>query len=534
MGKHSLILRNDLLMRFSQFISDSMGAYFPKEGLSDFEKKLPAIAHAFGFSDSVECIEWLMQSPLNEEQISKLAETLTVGETYFFRDAGCMKALKEKIIPGIINARSGKDQHIRIWSAACCTGEEPYSLAILLHQLIPDLENWRISILGTDINTQFLQKARKGCYKEWSFRATPKEIKEKYFKKNPEGLYSLLPEIRQMVKFAYLNLVEDVYPALVNETNGMDIVLCNNVLIYFSQNNIEKVIRQLSSSLVNEGWLLVSSIEVPYVNDPRLAPVKFFEATIFGKSLIYSEDFPKEPLKGNTFKKGKITTSQEIGTIKVELPAFLNLEKPILEFDFSQNKENSEAKQSKRKSEDFSLKATKQKTTDISSYSELTDLFQKGMYEEVAARIEDKLFPLKKSPESMKENLKDIILLTQTYANQGKLLLALEWCERALNADKLDAILYFLKASILNELDRTAEAKEACKHALYLDPNFTIAEFTLGNILLREGNAEESKKHLRNTLKQLKNYADKDQLPAAEGITASSLAEIVKSMQDRK
>jgi len=100
-----------------------------------------------------------------------LASHLTIGETYFFRDSGTFQALEEHILPELIRQRRGKNQQFRIWSAACATGEEPYSVAILLQKLIVNLDGWNISILATDINPQAIKKARLGIYNNWSFRS---------------------------------------------------------------------------------------------------------------------------------------------------------------------------------------------------------------------------------------------------------------------------------------------------------------------------------------------------------------------------
>jgi len=116
------------------------------------------------------------------------------------------------VLVPLIGLRRGTERRLRIWSAACCTGEEPYSIAIVLNQIIPDLDTWNITIIGTDINPVFVQRARAGLYRDWSFRATPRWIKQKYFKASTDGNLEILPCIKRMVSFSCLNLAEDVFP----------------------------------------------------------------------------------------------------------------------------------------------------------------------------------------------------------------------------------------------------------------------------------------------------------------------------------
>lgn len=129
-----------LLSRLSDFLGAQMGLHFPAERWRDLGRGLSAAAREFGFTDTDACIQWLLASPLTRHRIEVLASYLTVGETYFFRDKKTFDLLEGQILPELIRSRRGTNHLLRIWSAGCATGEEPYSIAILLHKLIPDLE----------------------------------------------------------------------------------------------------------------------------------------------------------------------------------------------------------------------------------------------------------------------------------------------------------------------------------------------------------------------------------------------------------
>ena len=242
--------------RVSNVIADRLGLHFPPERRADLQRGLADAAGEWGLPDSEACAQWLLSAPLTKAELQTLASHLTIGETYFFRDQKSFDVLAENILPPLLQARRKSERRLRIWSAACCTGEEPYSLAILLDRLIPDLPDWQVTILATDINPRFLQKAAAGVYGDWSFRDSPDWLKERYFNRTADGRYAILPKIRKRVTFAPLNLVEDVYPSLATDTNAMDVIFCRNVLMYFTLAQARKAARNLCCALVARmaGW----------------------------------------------------------------------------------------------------------------------------------------------------------------------------------------------------------------------------------------------------------------------------------------
>jgi chemotaxis protein methyltransferase CheR len=175
-----------------------------------------------------------LAAPLTKTHLQVLASHLTVGETYFFREKKTFEILTASIVPDLIRNRRGCGQRLRIWSAACCTGEEPYSLAILLHQIIPDFTDWHVTILATDINERFLQKAAAGVYGEWSFRESPAGFKERYFHRTADGRHAILPEIKKQVIFVMAPLkdgdgrIDGITAADLSGDNRWTIRISNN------------------------------------------------------------------------------------------------------------------------------------------------------------------------------------------------------------------------------------------------------------------------------------------------------------------
>ena len=226
------------LFRISEFISANMGLDFPKDRWPDLERGIKSVSRDFNYKNPESCIQWILSSPLTKSLIEIIASHLTIGETYFFRNQNIFNALEKQILPELIHSRRKTGRHLRFWSAACASGEEPYSLAILLSKMIPDLKDWNITILATDINPLFLKKASKGVYTKWSFRSTPAWAMCGYFKKIQEGHYQINPRLKKMVRFSYLNLMDDCYPSMTNNTNAMDVIFCRNVLMYLDRKSV--------------------------------------------------------------------------------------------------------------------------------------------------------------------------------------------------------------------------------------------------------------------------------------------------------
>jgi len=454
-------ISDNVLSRLNEFLASQMGLEFPEKRWRELERGINAAAREFGFEDTESCIRWLMSSQLTKSRIEILANHLTVGETYFFRDKNFFEVLEKHVLPELIFSRGRNGQRLRIWSAGCSTGEEPYSIAILLDKMIYNLKDWHVTIIGTDINSNFIRKALEGVYSEWSFRDTPAWVKERFFKRPKEGCFEVLPHIKKMVQFFYLNLAEDSYPSLMNNTSAMDIIFCRNVLMYFSSEHKKKVIQRLFSSLAAGGWLFTSPAETA----PALFS-KFVMLNING-AVLYKKDGVKS-LKQQTFTSG------------------LELQPECLEIVRT----------------DLSEKNAVQPADDRSLHNDST-------------------------PGELRHSDNTMAKLARVCADQGKLAEAREWCEKAIIADKLNPSLYYLLSIILQEQDQVEEAILSLKRALYLDQNFVLAHFALGNLALRQGNDYDSEKYFGNALMLLDGYDKEDILPESEGITAGRLAEII-------
>lgn len=185
----------------------------------------------------------------NNELFEDFVNYLTINVSEFFRNPEQWKILEEKVIPDLIK-RNGKK--LNIWSAACSTGDEPYSLVMLLSKFMPLSD---IKILATDIDMQVIEKAKAGLYNERSLKGVPKELFEKYFTPVGRSNYSISEEIKKRVEFKKHNLLLDKYPA------NMDLIVCRNVLIYFTDEAKYEIYRKFNEALKPEAYLFIGSTE---------------------------------------------------------------------------------------------------------------------------------------------------------------------------------------------------------------------------------------------------------------------------------
>ena len=257
----------------SAMVEHRLGLHFPPDRLADVTRGFADAAAELGLGSGYACAQHFVGGRLEATQLEIVASHLTIGETYFFRGDETFAAIRRDVLPALLNARRGQQQRLRVWSAGCCTGEEAYSLAILVRQLMPDLDDWHVTILATDLNPKFLRRAQDAIYSPWSFRGTHASFRDRYFTRTPDGRYSLSPEIRNMVTFAPLNLVDDAFPSLATGTNGVDLILCRNVLMYFADEQARRTGEKLQASLGQDGWLVVAPCEVSRGLFPELERV---------------------------------------------------------------------------------------------------------------------------------------------------------------------------------------------------------------------------------------------------------------------
>jgi len=218
------------------------------------ESRLLPIARKAGIGGLGELVSALKRSDA-DVLMTRVVEAMTTNETFFFRDKTPFENFRSAVLPALLAARR-TSRTIRIWCAASSTGQEPYSLAMLLKEMEGDVAGWRIDLIATDLSNDVLAKARHGIYSQFEVqRGLPIKLLIKYFAQTGD-MWQIAPEIRAMVKFQQLNLLSDL-----SRLGTFDLIFCRNVLIYFDQEAKTGMLNRLGRAIAGDGYLVLGAAE---------------------------------------------------------------------------------------------------------------------------------------------------------------------------------------------------------------------------------------------------------------------------------
>lgn len=415
--------------------------------------------------------DYLRRLQTEVDAVDDLLVQATVGETYFFREPTSLQFIGQRVIPEAFQ-RLEAGRKMRLWSAGCATGEEAYSLAMLLHRqgLLS-----QASVLGTDVSRESLQRAREGVYRAWSLRGAGRELAEPFLSEQ-DGGYHISSSIRDRVQFEYLNLATENYPSIATATRGMDLIVCRNVMIYFDKATIQNVISRFHRCLVDGGWLVTAA------SDPAVGDDGLFEAVSTEHGTFYRKAPLCGPLrKGDSAAK---TGRQDIQSAAPAAPA-----------------------------------ATASSTTDTplpppttqQQLAEARTAMQSGDY--------DRAVQLTSSLSHVTEA---VVMHVKALANQD-VLRAEQACAAAVKREPLAKELHYLHGVLLIDLNCHADAAVALRRALSLDQSLALAQFTLGTALRTIGDLDGAKRAFRQTVELLDDSQPQQFVPLGEDERAGDL-----------
>jgi chemotaxis protein methyltransferase CheR len=445
----------------SGLLRDRMGLDYPPQKRAEIEKACRPL------SDGLDAAEFCckLASPSGEGLLQRLVNRLTVGETYFFRIQAHFDALQSVILPGLYEKRAA-EKRLRIWSAGCASGEEPYSVAMLILETLPDAADWEIEFLGTDVNTDFLAAARRGRYREWSFRKVDEYWRQKYFKR-VEGEWHIAPEVRAMVNFVQANLVDERDGATAGGPALYDLILCRNVFIYFDEDAIERASSLFRRNLASGGWFVSGHAE-PFVYGDD------FEAVNFPGAFVYRKLTPEEAAAARKPPRPKPRPPKAVRVA----PARNALERA-----------------------DRLVAAGE----DSEALEQLSDL--------VAARDDVELY----------------WRMGRVLGNLGRYEEGLDWCRRGAALDKTNPHCYYIAALIEEEMGDNDKAFENLRRSLYVDKDFVLGHFSMASYHRWRRDEERAVRSYRNVLRLLEGRPEHEEI-SGDGLTVGRLREIVNQI----
>ena len=250
----------------AKMLHQRSGLVIGKDKVYLLESRLVPLARRRGLKSLDEVVAKVRENK-DQALVGEVVEAMTTNESFFFRDSKPFVTFEKEVLPAMLKARADK-KTLRIWSAACSTGQEPYSLAMVLKEHAAKTPGWKIDITGTDLSNEVLEKAKAGIYSQFEVqRGLPIQYLMKYFTKTNE-VWQIKSDIRAMVQYRALNLLESL-----QSLGQMDIVFCRNVLIYFDQATKGKVLEQIGRIMPPDGVLFLGGAETVVGISSKFKPV---------------------------------------------------------------------------------------------------------------------------------------------------------------------------------------------------------------------------------------------------------------------
>jgi chemotaxis protein methyltransferase CheR len=479
------------LLRFKNLILERSGQTFPDSRQTELEA---GVKRAFAASTCRDYEEYyrLLLDPVNgAAELERLINALTINESHFFRDAAQIEALRTRVLPDIIERRAFI-RTMRIWSAGCSTGEEPYSIAMLLRDLIPNIDEWSITLLATDINTQALNKARVGLFSDASFREElAKKSRSRFFIKR-EGRFEIVPEVQRMVTFKQLNLSEDNYPSYETNTMFMDLILCRNVTIYFPTELTRRLAGKFYNALADNGWLVVGHSE------HSLGTYNQFQIHNMPDAILYQRVLNPDN-RPVDWKQMEEMLSQSKPALTKSAPSVTTGPLPV-------NRTPPETKPD-----------LLQQARDLMEIGENAKALRQLLALENTSRSDPEVCSL----------------IGKIYADMGEWKKAEEWCVKTITQQKLNRMAHYMLGLVYQHQGKLEEALSAMKKVIYIDSSYILGHVALADLYHQQKQMPQALKSLDNARKFLSQGNMEDIVLDSGGITKRVLLDLTTHRQQQ-
>lgn len=487
---------------FADYLETETGLHFDQRNLRLLERGLRSRMTALKIGSYADYFDFLVRHGEARGELAKLLTFLTVGETSFFRYPYHFDALRRQILPGIAAVRGRGERRLRIWSAGCSTGEEPYSLAMIVMEAIADWRAWDIRIIATDLNVQALGKARTGIYGARTLRGVPPEYLHRHFSETA-GLWRVNDEVRRLVQFGVLNLKADPFPSPGEEGQGFDVILCRNVMIYFELPTMERLVARFAESLAPGGHLFLGHSESLLQLSSR------FERLSHGGGFYYRcRDGHLQPPRPPVRPATAPLPPQPPVAPRLEAPA--SVPRPALP---------RKPRPTPEPARPIVPAAAAADGRDL--FAEAQTLFAAEEYGGAASLLGELLA---REP----GHIGALLTMGTIHANGGRFDEALTVCARVQTLDDLVPEAYFLRGLVLEAENRPAEAQEEYRKAVLLDMEAVMPHYALGRLYRRVGRERDGVRELRNALRCLERLPEGSAVPFAGGLEREAFMELLR------
>jgi chemotaxis protein methyltransferase CheR len=416
-------------------------------------------------------------------EFQALLDLVTIQETYFFRDQAQFMALERYVLPELLKARSGTDEPLRIWSAGCSTGEEPYTIAMVLTDSLVGVACPPPYILATDVNQGALAVARRGIYGERSLRSIPAHYRERFFTRAGET-YILSGAIKEMVEFRPFNLMSTPYPGANGP--GWDVIFCRNVTIYFKPETTKAAVRRFYETLGEGGYLFTGFSESLRYLSRDFLTIQVGGVFLYQRSGA-GRDRAREPrTRAGRRRRASALAPQRTEGLRAE-PANQPGPAPGREV-----------------------------------HSRVRELVDAGLPDKAGQLLAPEL-------ERSSPPKKALLLQAEILLNQGRAAEAAVLCEEVIRREPLSVAGHYLLGIIHRTLENEDQAVEMFKRVVYLRPQHALARFHLGELYARRNEREAARREYANALRLLQERSDSLDERFAGGFSAGLLIDTCRS-----
>jgi chemotaxis protein methyltransferase CheR len=541
--KNILPLSADDFGLFQELLIETSGLFFEESRNQSLHLALWQRLQHRGYDSYREYYNLLKFHPEGRPEIRELLDLITIGETYFFRNKPQFDVLIRFVLPEIVQRKvDSGDRSIRAWSAGCSGGDETYSIAMAMMEVIPSYPEWRISILGTDINRNGLACAKEASYGEKHIGHLPKEYLGKYFKAGG-STYRLNAKVQELTQFEYHNLAKD--PFIHERMQDIDILFCRNVIIYFDGQTTQRVIENFHNCLAQDGYLFLGHSETLWQITDKFERVEFPQTFIYKKRLNPVQEDAMKPfiavpeiaLGDLTLPAAPIPALYQHGSEPAFEPEAKNRcsrstrsESPpsdrvvegctsVKEMDVEKGFFQQESRLGPQGKpdplEDFERPpGIKEKLE--SAYKEAT-LCLETMKDQTA------LAPPNPMIEQSKNHIRSYLTMATILANEAKYKEATDILGKIIEVDNLSVEAYYLLGVLSYKTSNLNEAETQFRKVIYVDPDSVIAYFNLGNMYLYQRKFREAAREFRNAIRLLEKKPKDEQVRFCEDFTVEFL-----------
>ncbi|QQE64865.1 hypothetical protein GFS31_15480 [Leptolyngbya sp. BL0902] len=509
------------LQQISRLIASHSGIQVRPQDYKTLSEKLWQRTKALGLSSLNGYYQRLVQelgNPAREIQGSlgrgglsewqELYAILTINESYFFRDKNQYRLLRENLLPNLIQRKlreadsQGTRPRLRIWSAGCSTGEELYSIAIVLDEMQFSWHQWDVMLIGSDISQSAINHARKGIYSTWSFRQVSADIQKKYFHPRQQ-FFQISDTLRQQVAFQYGNLLQDPFPNQASRLYEIDLILCRNVFIYLDEQAISQIIQKFHQTMTPDGYLITGHTELYAQDTTQFHLISFPESIVYQKrAQAQSKGHPSPAVSSNVNLLLSTSPASPLGRSSLPRAAQRPTARPAAKAPIDSSP--TLPWNSLKSSLDHNLEAALKDAEALLKQEAYTSAIERAKVIFSAHPHCDKAYKI----------------AAHAYANMGNYDQAKQLCQQVLQRQPMNVDIYYLLAQIAEDQNEFEIAKDYLRKITYLDHSFVNAYLDLATIYEREHQPEKTQKMRSYALDLLSKLPPDTVLDIHSGTTA--------------